>query len=1443
MPYVRPVPQAVIENFGFYADDPGQGAHFGVDFLSPIGTAVVAAANGIVVYATTDSWSAGGYGHALIIRHFDRNGNLGDEYSLYAHLHSAPPVTIGQRVFAGQHIATSGNTGAGGDHLHFAILVGLARADILLTNPQTGVEYIPSSTHLHALSWNFAAQIGTFENDAGAPSHAPGSEYVQNPGSIQGDMLANATNLYGPDRTVNDRIFGLSGDDSIFARSGNDVIDGGSGNDTIEGGSGIDTIRGGDGTDTAVFSGRLADYSIYRFLDRVVVEHRNGGSDGRDFLVDVEHLQFLDRTIQSSTIPRDGTLLNQTPISSLGVYQPSQGNTEVSSSLNTTQFSIGNFFQGAFDTARGWASGILSTIAAPRTVSASTGEQAVAITTTTGVVHVPYSQTITVAGIGSISAAQLASPIELDDHGDTIGSARAITGPFIRARIERGDDADVFAVQLVGGQQYVFLLQAVNANMFGAVDPYLRLQNSAGVSLRESDDIVPGTTSSFITITPSASGTYYLEASSYGTTSGEYTLYFTTRTTSSASDVLVPTVGATNNSTPSWDWEGNNNGNTYDPDSTADDAFRGHGGSDKLYGNRGNDVLWGDDGDDQLYGEAGEDVLRGGAGDDTLRPGTGNDIIYGEAGDDYVDADSGNDTIYGGDDNDRLNGSNGDDYIKGEDGTDRIRGEDDDDELYGDAGDDDINGGFGNDLIYGGSNNDFLRGDEGHDRIAGEAGNDDILGGDGDDRLYGGNDNDILAGGAGDDLLHGESGIDTADYSETYTDLTANLFDETASSADAGTDTLYGIENLIGSQAADGIDGNHGSNTLEGRSGNDIIRGHNGTDTINGGAGDDIVWGDEGNDVVRGSSGNDEVRGGLGADQLSGDDGDDHIRGEQGNDAIDGGIGFDTVFFWGERDDFAITRDGSGTLTVTDLRSDGLEGSDTLIGIEKLEFFDGAVLVDDLFAPAPIAMIDYGHSAIGTPVIIDAIANDLPGASSASIVSVAVVNGPGNAFMVDGKIAFDPGLAVTLNAPSQSYRVELRYTLESAGLSRAQGTIFITVSGAQEAELQVGTRLADQLDGTPLNDVLDGLGGADTLRGGVGNDVYYVESAGDLVVELAGAGDDRVKASLSSYTLPNHVEHLEYTGTGSFTGRGNTLANELVGNGGSDTLYGFAENDTLLGGGGSDRLFGGTGIDMMDGGAGNDRLEVDHADDTAIGGAGLDTLQIVTAGLSYAVAADIEIVSNISGGPLTVTLNALANNFGGSSGVDIVHAGAGQDTVYGRAGNDHVLGEAANDYLYGEAGDDILDGGDGSDFLYGGSEADMMFGGSGNDTIYGQSGIDILTGGAGIDLLNGGTGSDRFVFHTGDTGATNATSDRITDFSQVDADRIDVSAIDAIAGGVDDSFTFIGAAAFGSSAGQLRYQQVGGATFVQGDTDGDGIADFIIRIDGLHTLTSGDFLI
>ncbi|MDQ2097970.1 MAG: peptidoglycan DD-metalloendopeptidase family protein [Tychonema bourrellyi B0820] len=86
--------------------------HKGIDVAGPIGTPIVAAADGVVTYA---QWNDGGYGHLVEITHPD-----GTE-TVYAH-NSRILVQKGQRVAQGEQISEMGSTGfSTGPHLHFEI--------------------------------------------------------------------------------------------------------------------------------------------------------------------------------------------------------------------------------------------------------------------------------------------------------------------------------------------------------------------------------------------------------------------------------------------------------------------------------------------------------------------------------------------------------------------------------------------------------------------------------------------------------------------------------------------------------------------------------------------------------------------------------------------------------------------------------------------------------------------------------------------------------------------------------------------------------------------------------------------------------------------------------------------------------------------------------------------------------------------------------------------------------------------------------------------------------------------------------------------------------------------------------------------------------------------------------------------------------------------------
>ncbi len=728
-------------------------------------------------------------------------------------------------------------------------------------------------------------------------------------------------------------------------------------------------------------------------------------------------------------------------------------------------------------------------------------------------------------------------------------------------------------------------------------------------------------------------------------------------------------------------------------------------------------------------------------------------------------------------------------------------------------------------------------------------------------------------------LVDGDGGIDWINLAAVTGNVVADLTDLAQWTLNGAAYLQIGdgavFENVVTGDGNDFITGNDADNALHGMRGDDTLFGEGGDDVLDGGVGEDTLTGGTGNDryhvaqtgdavVEVGDEGSDlvfatinyvltdnvedltllgaalngtgnmlgnSITGTSGDNGLYGDGGNDILVGGDGNDLLDGGLGDDQMTGGSDNDQYFVD---SSDDAVIENANEGIDQVSASVS------FTLTANVENLILTGAAAINGTGNGD-GNFIQGNDGDNILDGAGGNDLLR----GGDGNDIYVLDSL----GDIVNETRPeggTDTVRIGSSYTLgdrvenlELQGSGNIDGT---------------GNELANDITGTNGTNVLDGGAGDDILRGRGGNDVYIVDSLNDVVIELANEGrDDRVETSMASYTLPDNVEFLEYTGTDAFTAIGNAGAAYMVGGvagdtlsgmDGDDTLAGEAGDDMLNGGNGSDRLFGGAGADLMNGDAGNDRIVVDNAGDVANGGSGIDTVQFTVAGLTYVLASDVEIVSNHSGGDLTLTMNAAGNSYGGSVGVDIVMLGGGGDTANGRGGDDQFFGEGGNDYLYGEAGIDTLDGGDGNDFLYSGVDGDTVLGGAGNDTVYGQDGDDLITGGSGIDQLFGGTGGDRFIYTAiGDTGATNATADRIRDFAQAQFDRIDLSTIDALSGGGDDAFSFIGSAAFGNVAGELRFQQISGATYVQGDIDGNGVADFIIRVDGVHVLTAGDFLL
>ncbi|MGR4893621.1 M10 family metallopeptidase C-terminal domain-containing protein, partial [Sphingopyxis sp. LARHCG72] len=238
---------------------------------------------------------------------------------------------------------------------------------------------------------------------------------------------------------------------------------------------------------------------------------------------------------------------------------------------------------------------------------------------------------------------------------------------------------------------------------------------------------------------------------------------------------------------------------------------------------------------------------------------------------------------------------------------------------------------------------------------------------------------------------------------------------------------------------------------------------------------------------------------------------------------------------------------------------------------------------------------------------------------------------------------------------------------------------------------------------------------------------------------------------------------------------GYTIANGVVienatGGSGNDVLKGNAAANILTGNAGADALVGADGDDMLIGGVGADTLD---------GGSGMDIA-------SYRDA-EAAITWSFAAGRGT---GEIANDK--LSGIEGIEGSAFADTLTGGTGNDWLSGLGGADILYGGIGNDSLNGGEGDDRLDGGTGNDILDGGAGNDTLRGGAGNDVFL----FDMLRG--------------------SDIIADF-RTGQDRIDLSAIDAIAGGGDEAFHWVGSAVFTGSAGELRGYNEAGKFLIAGD--------------------------
>lgn len=624
-----------------------------------------------------------------------------------------------------------------------------------------------------------------------------------------------------------------------------------------------------------------------------------------------------------------------------------------------------------------------------------------------------------------------------------------------------------------------------------------------------------------------------------------------------------------------------------------------------------------------------------------------------------------------------------------------------------------LTGTYYSDTLIGGNGHDTLDGGlAGSDSLNGGAGNDYLVApfSGGNSTLVGGAGNDTLVSGDGNEFFAGGIGIDTVSYDECGHSVIVDLnVIQAQNTWGAGIDTLISIENLVGGLGNDSLTGNPGNNLLVGGLGNDTLEGKAGNDTLVGGHGDDILNGGDGvdkldcsqsygvfidlNKTTKQDTGygfmtianiehitgaafeSNNLTGNAQANLLKGGSSWDFLQGGAGNDTLIGGAGLNSLY---GGDGYDVV-DYSWTMSSITIDTEALLGD---VGVTGAGFTDNLFSIECIIAGGGNDVLagDNSHNTlrggIGNDTLTGGVGNDILDGGTGSD---SLIGGTGNdSYLVDStadRIFETSTLVSEIDTVQSSVTWILGANLENLTLT---GTAVINGTGNTLNNKLIGNSAnnvlyggsgSDTLLGNAGNDVLNGGAGSDSMAGGTGNDSYYVDTAGDIVTEVAGAGSDIVFSYLGVYNLSGNVENARIMSTNAANLSGNTLDNLLYA------------------------------------GVGNNALQ---------GGAGIDTI-------SYAYG-----TSGTSG--VSVNLGVTNVQATNGSGSDML---GGIENLTGSGNADRLTGNFGNNVLSGGSGNDTLSGGAGNDNLCGSNGNDSMMGGTGYDrfsfdTALGSSNIDIL---------------------------------------------------------------------------------------------------------------------
>ncbi|MCR6502185.1 cadherin domain-containing protein [Shinella sp. CPCC 101442] len=788
---------------------------------------------------------------------------------------------------------------------------------------------------------------------------------------------------------------------------------------------------------------------------------------------------------------------------------------------------------------------------------------------------------------------------------------------------------------------------------------------------------------------------------------------------------------------------------------------------------------------------------------------------------------------------DTFNGGAARDVFTGGDGNDTINGGAGDDILIGHSGD-----AYGIEFDHG---TDVLNGQDGNDHIEGR-GRDVMNGGAGDDVLAASDDAKLaltVDGGTGTDWFwfNGDLGTSTfinVEFLQSYR-LTASLEQLKAFS------TIYRLENLTLSGAGGTLDLSGKLKLTSGIS----LNGSALTSAVTLAAEDSDDW-------------------------LVGSRYSDTLRGRGGADQIDGGAGTDVAVYSGKRADYTVAKLPGGFVTITDNRPGANDGQDTLLGVEMARFSDGTLDLRNL-APTSLAL---SRSTVAEDRKVGTTIGTLSAVDpEGGAITYSLSSNPGGIFKIVGNTlqlakAIDyetaKSHAITIvatdvggNSISKSVSIGVINVVDEAPTSLALSKT--TVLESSKVGTTIGTLSAIDPEGGAITYSLSSNpGGLFKIVGNVlqlakavdyetakshAITIVAIDAGGKSTSKNVSIGVTNVNEAPTSLAL-SKTTVLESSKVGTTIGTLSAIDPE-----GGAITYSLSSNP-----GGLFKIVGNV-------------LQLAKAVDYETAKSHAITIVAIDAG-GKSTSKNVSIgVTNVNEAPTSIALskasvteNSKIETIVGTLSATDPEGKAMSYTLTDNAGglfkivgNKLVTAKAVDfekvqtDTVTVQAFDGVNKGTrtftisvmDQVEAIIGTAKAETLKGGIGADFINAGRGDDRLIGGVGADKLYGGSGADTFSFLALKDSTRSPTGrDVIYDFDGKAGDRIDLSRIDAkLAATANDAFSFIGTDAFSKKAGELRYDKTSSDTYLYGDVNGDGKADFSIHFDDPLVLSKGYFIL